>query len=527
MSSISMFDIKSKIKQIKNTVLQMTPLEIKVRECTSNDPWGVKQTDKLEVADHTFNYEDFKLIMSVIRIRLADVGKDWRHVQKGIQLMEFLVIHGSERCLDEARDMTSLIRHLKNFKYVDDEGKDWGVNVRDAAKHFLEFIKNEEAIKEEREKAKEEKSKYEGFSRTEAKYKARSSGSSSSEKKKKPQTTSYDDDDYEAPKKSTSRSSMDDDEYRRDDDDERRSSPPPKSTSTTSGARPRRPSTGTEPQATVVKQQPQQQKEDTLIDFFDTQPTGPTNTGFGNNAFGNNSGFGNNNNFGFNNQQQQQQQFANTANTSGGGFNPRGGNTSGGFNPRGGNTAPSFGGNQQQTNDFEANFDSSGFDDAFGNSDSFGTGSTQEKKDSTLFDLSSGLVNLDLNDSGKKQPQQQQQNSQPQTTNMTLKELKRLQGTTTPPNKPPTMNTSSFNTPSFPPSNQPWGNTQPPMGGYGHPPMGGNWNNTPPMGGGGYPPRNQPPSGMGYQPPQGNAQWNMNNQPRPNTNTNAGGFDFF
>nr|CAG4711145.1 unnamed protein product [Naegleria fowleri] len=520
MSSISMFDIKSKIKQIKNTVLQMTPLEIKVRECTSNDPWGVKLSDKLEVADHTYNYEEFKLIMSVIRIRLADVGKDWRHVQKGIQLMEFLVIHGSERCLDEAKDMVSLIRHLKNFKYVDDEGKDWGVNVRDAAKHFLEFIKNEDSIKEEREKAKEEKNKYEGFSRSEAKYKARSSGSSSSEKKKKPTTTSYDD--YDAPKKSSSRSSMDEEEYRRDDDDERRSSSPPptKSTSTTSG-RPRKPSTGSEPQTTVVKQPTQQQKEDTLIDFFDTQPTGPTNAGFGSNA-----GFGNNNNnFGFSTNNQQQQQFVNTS--TGGGFNPRGGNTSGGFNPRGGNTAPSFGGNQQ--NDFEANFDSSGFDDAFGNNDSFGTGSSsaQEKKDSTLFDLSSGLVNLDLNDSGKKQTQQQQQNTQPQTTNMTLKELKRLQGTTTPPNKP------VMNTPSFPPSNQPWGNTQPPMvGGYNNPqpPMGGGWNATPPMGAGGYPPRNaQPPMGYGNQPPMnyGNQPPQWNNQPRQNTNTNAGGFDFF
>ena len=504
----TMFDIKSKIKQLKNTVLQMTPLEIKVRECTSNDPWGVKLSDKLEVADHTFNYEDFKLIMSVIRIRLADVGKDWRHVQKGIQLIEFLVVNGSERCLEEARDMQSLIRHLKNFKYVDDEGKDWGVNVRDAAKHFLEFMKDEKSIKEEREKAKEQKEKYEGFSRSEAKHKSRSTPSS--EKKKKP-TKSYDnDDEYDAPKKSTSRSSFDEDEDRYQNQDEEEEKPkrqPTRSTTPESG-RPRKPSVGSAPAVAVA------QKEDTLIDFFDTQPvtTAPANNyGNNNNFYGNNGGFTN-------------QQPVST------GFNPRGGNAptqaSGntGFNPRG-NAQPSFGGN-----DFEANFDSSAFDDAFGNDDAFNTSSSnQQKKDSTLFDLSSGLVNLDLNETAKQPTQPVQQSS----TNMTLKELKRLQGNTTPTN---TTNTRPMmTTPPIPSTNYPPQNQYPPQQ-RGYPQQGFQQGGYPQQGFGGYPQQQGFQQG-GFQQPQGGfqqggfqqqpqQQWGQTQQ-RPAQNNTGGGFDFF
>lgn len=497
-----MFDIKNKIKQIKNTVLQMTPLEIKVRECTSNDSWGVKLADKLEVADHTYNYEDFKLIFSVIRIRLADVGKDWRHVQKGIQLIEFLVINGSERCMDEARDMQSLIRQMKNFKYVDDDGKDWGINVRDAAKHFLEFVKDEEKIKEEREIAKKQKEKYEGFSRSEAKHKGRTTSSSSEKKKdKKP---SYDDD-YDAPKKSTSRSSFEEEEYERDQEDEKPRSVSPVNQS----GRPRKPSTGTTPSFQTTAQ-PVKQKEDTLIDFFDTPVTTTTNQ-YNNNGFGNNNnGFGNNNN-GFGNNSGWSQPTQQPVNT---GFNPRGGNTqpvNSGFNPRGGNTA-SFG----TGNDFEANFDTSGFDDGFGSNDAF-TNAGQEKKDSTLFDISSGLVNLDLNET--KQPHAQPVNPTQPSANMSLKELKRLQGNTTPTKQPVMNNTPSFsNQPTFPPQNNFGGypnNNMPNnnnFGGYPNnnmQPRGGYPNNNMPNNNnfGGYP--SQPVGGYGYNQP---TQPPVNNQ---------------
>jgi epsin len=53
--NISSFDIKEKFKSVKNVVMQVTPVEAKVRACTSNDPWGAKSTDKSEVAEATYN----------------------------------------------------------------------------------------------------------------------------------------------------------------------------------------------------------------------------------------------------------------------------------------------------------------------------------------------------------------------------------------------------------------------------------------------------------------------------------------
>ena len=43
-------------------------------------------------------------------------------------LLEYLVTHGSERVVDEARGHISTIKVLRSFQYVDDNGKDEGIN---------------------------------------------------------------------------------------------------------------------------------------------------------------------------------------------------------------------------------------------------------------------------------------------------------------------------------------------------------------------------------------------------------------
>ena len=62
--NISSFDIKEKFKSVKNVVMQVTPVEAKVRACTSNDPWGAKSTDKSEVAEATYNLYIFLFFIS-------------------------------------------------------------------------------------------------------------------------------------------------------------------------------------------------------------------------------------------------------------------------------------------------------------------------------------------------------------------------------------------------------------------------------------------------------------------------------
>lgn len=47
---------------------------------------------------------------------------------KALQLLEYLVKHGSERVVDDARSHISTIKMLRNFHYIDDKGKDEGIN---------------------------------------------------------------------------------------------------------------------------------------------------------------------------------------------------------------------------------------------------------------------------------------------------------------------------------------------------------------------------------------------------------------
>jgi hypothetical protein len=45
-----------------------------------------------------------------------------------LQLLEYLVKNGSERVVDDARSHIATIKMLRNFYYIDEKGKDQGLN---------------------------------------------------------------------------------------------------------------------------------------------------------------------------------------------------------------------------------------------------------------------------------------------------------------------------------------------------------------------------------------------------------------
>jgi ENTH domain len=47
---------------------------------------------------------------------------------QALQLLEYLVKHGSERVVDDARSHVSTLKMLRSFHYIDEKGKDQGVN---------------------------------------------------------------------------------------------------------------------------------------------------------------------------------------------------------------------------------------------------------------------------------------------------------------------------------------------------------------------------------------------------------------
>lgn len=129
---------------------------LQVREATSNDPWGPSSSLMSEIADLTYNVVAFSEIMSMVWKRLNDHGKNWRHVYKvslavllllvadvlygainnmillfstfplsqAMTLMEYLIKTGSERVAQQCRENIYAVQTLKDFQYIDRDGKD-------------------------------------------------------------------------------------------------------------------------------------------------------------------------------------------------------------------------------------------------------------------------------------------------------------------------------------------------------------------------------------------------------------------
>jgi epsin len=81
---------------------------------------------------------------------------------QALQLLEFLIKNGAEQVIDDARSHLSTIKMLRQFYFIDNAGKDQGVNVRNRAKELAELLSDVDRIRAERKKARQTKNKYIG-----------------------------------------------------------------------------------------------------------------------------------------------------------------------------------------------------------------------------------------------------------------------------------------------------------------------------------------------------------------------------
>lgn len=116
-----------------------------------------------EIANGTFNYATLNEIMPMIYKRFTEkAAEEWRQIYKALQLLEFLIKNGSERVIDDARSHLSLLKMLRQFHYIDQNGKDQGINVRNRAKELAELLGDVDRIRQERKKARQTRGKYGG-----------------------------------------------------------------------------------------------------------------------------------------------------------------------------------------------------------------------------------------------------------------------------------------------------------------------------------------------------------------------------
>ncbi|XP_051245650.1 epsin-1 isoform X4 [Dicentrarchus labrax] len=137
-------------RQLKNLVQNYSEAEVKVREATSNDPWGPSSSQMADISDLTYNVVACNEIMTMLWKRLKD-DKNWRHIHKSLTLLEYLLKTGDDRVLLKMKDNIYIVKALTEYRFVEKDGKDQGGNVREKAKVVLVLMEDDDKLKEERD----------------------------------------------------------------------------------------------------------------------------------------------------------------------------------------------------------------------------------------------------------------------------------------------------------------------------------------------------------------------------------------
>lgn len=152
------------MRSVKNVTKGYSSVQVKVRNATSNDPWGPTGTEMSEIAQMTFNSSnEFYEIMDMLDKRLNDKGKNWRHVLKALKVLDYCLHEGSELVVTWAHKNIYIIKTLREFQYIDESDRDVGQNVRVSAKELTSLILDEERLRAERSDRKSWKSRVTGI----------------------------------------------------------------------------------------------------------------------------------------------------------------------------------------------------------------------------------------------------------------------------------------------------------------------------------------------------------------------------
>lgn len=164
-SGISTYEIRRVADKVQNVVMNYTETESKVREATNEDPWGPTGPVMAEIAQYTYQYESFPEVMGSLWKRMLHENKrSWRRVYKSLILLNYLIKNGAEKVTSNAREHLFDLRLLENYQFVDENGKDQGINIRHRVKEIIELLQDDDRIRKERKQAKQVKNKYGGIS---------------------------------------------------------------------------------------------------------------------------------------------------------------------------------------------------------------------------------------------------------------------------------------------------------------------------------------------------------------------------
>uniref|UniRef100_A0AC35GWP7 ENTH domain-containing protein n=1 Tax=Panagrolaimus sp. PS1159 TaxID=55785 RepID=A0AC35GWP7_9BILA len=139
--TLNSYEVRKISDKVQSYVMNYTEPEVKVREATTEEPWGPTPDMMREIAGLTFQYDAFPEVMGMLWKRMLPPSPvAWRHTYKSLILLEYLLKNGCERVISNARDHAFEMRSLEHYKCIDERGKDQGINVRFRVKTVLSLL---------------------------------------------------------------------------------------------------------------------------------------------------------------------------------------------------------------------------------------------------------------------------------------------------------------------------------------------------------------------------------------------------
>ncbi|EGW33525.1 uncharacterized protein SPAPADRAFT_60870 [Spathaspora passalidarum NRRL Y-27907] len=139
------------VRSIKNVANGYSSAQILVRKATANDASGPTIYDMEEIASYTYQSQtEFLEVMDMLDRRLNDKGKYWRHVAKSLTVLDYLVRYGSDKCVLWAKDNLYIVKTLREFIHLDEQGVDQGAIIRVKAKELVSLLRDDERLRQER-----------------------------------------------------------------------------------------------------------------------------------------------------------------------------------------------------------------------------------------------------------------------------------------------------------------------------------------------------------------------------------------
>ena len=78
------------LDSMTNVVMNYSPIEIKVREATNDEPWGPHGAMLAELSKYTFTYEYFPEVIGMLWRRMFESKKNWRRTYKALLVSDVI-----------------------------------------------------------------------------------------------------------------------------------------------------------------------------------------------------------------------------------------------------------------------------------------------------------------------------------------------------------------------------------------------------------------------------------------------------